>query len=178
MAKLWLYLIIIKHILMNSSRYGLYTGIALSIYTLVITLTPLSLIRVAEFGIFAILIIGIVIGSLQYAKAKQYSLNFGEYFGVAFRIVASSILVLVLTKIILHFAFPQFKEQKLAALKQQGLALNKPLAEVNKVVAEQSEHYLSLEISRTVFPIMILGSITCIVVAFGLSKINTPKPLN
>jgi hypothetical protein len=151
--------------LKHHTRYGLIIGLAIAIYIGIVKGTSLKQVPVAEFGIFVLLILGIAASALGFLKANNFSTDFPSAFGNAFRTAAMAALLVVAFTMLSYVLYPQLKAEKLAAFRQQGVALNRPTAEIDKNVAEQEKNFYSLELSRTIFPLMALGSIASLLMA-------------
>jgi hypothetical protein len=151
--------------LKHHTRWGLITGILIAIYIGIAKGTALKAVPAAEFGIFLILILGVATSAFLFAKAQGYQINFGSAFGNAFRTTAMSAILVVAINMLSYVMYPQLKKDKLEALRQQGIELKKPMEEINKVVAEQDKNFYALELSRTVFPIMMIGVLSSLVMS-------------
>jgi hypothetical protein len=149
--------------LKHHTRWGLITGLLITIYIGLAKGTALKAIPAAEFGIFLILIAGVAASAFLFAKLKNYEINFGNAFGNAFRTTAMTALLVVAANMLSYVMYPKLKQDKLDALRQQGVALNKPTIEIDKVVAEQDKNFYALELSRTIFPLMMIGVLSSLV---------------
>jgi hypothetical protein len=159
--------------LKHHTRFGLITGFAITLYIGIVKGTSLKDLKVAEFGIFLILIIGIAVSAMRFLKNHKYQVDFGTAFGNAFRTAAMASLLVVAFNMLSYVMYPQLKQQKLEQLRQQGKALGKPDVEVDKVVAEQDKNFYSLELSRTIFPLMLLGAISSLVMSLARPRVNS-----
>jgi hypothetical protein len=151
--------------LKHHTKFGLITGLAIATYIGIVKGSALKQVPVAEFGIFVILIVGIAASALQFLKVRSYTLDFPSAFGNAFRTAAMASLLVVAVTMLSYVLYPQLKKDKLAAFRRQGIAYNRPWEEIDKLVAEQDKNFYSLELSRTIFPLMALGSIASLLMA-------------
>jgi ABC-type glycerol-3-phosphate transport system permease component len=165
---------------LTATHFGAITGLILGVGMLIIKLLQLESIKGLEIGIFAIPIIGVISSCMYFAKRNNYQINFGTTFGNGFRTTAMAGLLTLGITMLSYLVLPNLKTQKLQNTKanwiEQATAMKKDLVvelpNIDKGIAEQSAHFYSLESSRIIFPILVIGALFSALAAFGLSRVK------
>jgi hypothetical protein len=159
--------------LKHHTRFGLITGLAIMIYIgIVHGMNPKNYI-LAEFGVFPILIVGLAISTLRYLKLNKYDLTFADTFGNGFRTAAMTALLVAALNMLSYTLYPQLKQRKLEELRERMTVRNERNEDIEREIAEKDKNFYSLELNGTIFPIMLCGAISSLVMSLARPRVNT-----
>jgi Protein of unknown function (DUF4199) len=114
-----------------ATKWGLGSGIAIAVYSLIIKLSNWHAAKGVEMLIFLFLIIAVITACMQFAKSKSYLVNFGEIFSTGFRVTTLTALIVTAGTFLSYTFIPSLKQNELLALRQAGEALHRPTLEID-----------------------------------------------
>ncbi|RYZ38208.1 MAG: DUF4199 domain-containing protein [Sphingobacteriales bacterium] len=106
--------------------YGLLTGIAMVVFSLVLYFTHVSMDSWLNYMVLVIFVLGVVAFCIAYGRSQHQNVSFGMVFKAGFRMVAFTTLIMLAWAVLAIFVFPEMKEQSLEATRQLAIAQKMP----------------------------------------------------
>ncbi|WP_336514309.1 DUF4199 domain-containing protein [Pollutibacter soli] len=155
---------------------GIIIAAVMIVYSLVLMLMDLSTNQAAGFVSYVILLAGVIYFVLQYAKAMDNTLTFGNLFSYGFKSTAIATLILLAFQVIFFVAFPEYKD-KITEMSRENMIKQGQLSEeqIDQAMAMMQRFFWVGLIGGTVFFCLIIGAIASLIGA-GLAKKNPQTP--
>jgi predicted PurR-regulated permease PerM len=155
------------------TRIGIYTGVLLSGYIFTIRYFDLTQNKFAFFGIFFIIILGIISSCLLFDKQTNFTNRFNKIFnnGIATTVTATFITVAII--LISYIIVPSLKQNELLELKNKldqdaGISANQK----TEYYQSQADHFYSLKSSQYLFPFLICGALFSTIASIAIAAKN------
>jgi Protein of unknown function (DUF4199) len=143
----------------TGTKIGIVTGIILSMYVFCISYFQVSQNKMTGFGVFFILMIGVLSSCLIFDKETNFKESFAKIFGSGFSTTASSAFITVVITLLSYVLMPSFKTNELAEVRKQYEKLGTEPAEITKQLDATESHFYSIKSSQYLFPLLMSGAL-------------------
>ncbi len=106
---------------LSNINAGLILFLAMAVYTLILNVSNLQSNEVLSWLSYLIVIGGITIFVIRYAKDRDGNVTFGNLFGYGFKICAVLTVFYIAFMILFYLIFPEYKEQLLEMATEKAL---------------------------------------------------------
>lgn len=158
-----------------SMNYGLLTGLAMVVYSLVLYFTNVSMTSWLNYVVLAIFLVGVLLFCVAYGKRKDHEVTFGNVFKAGFRMVALTTLVMLAWAIIAILVFPEMKEKSLEATQQQLVKQKMSAEKIEETMTMTRDKYTLLTVMVVMFSNLFYGVVFSLIGA-AITKKNKTKP--
>ncbi len=152
---------------------GLILFMVLAVYTLILNLTNSQSNQALSWLSYLIVIGGIAIFVIRYAKDREGNVTFGNLFGYGFKICAILTIFYIAFMVLFYLIFPEYKEQLLEVATQKAIerAGGADTENVSKGMEMFKRFFWVGLIAGIMFSFALLGAIGSLIGA-ALSKKN------
>jgi Protein of unknown function (DUF4199) len=157
------------------TKIGIITGIILSIYVFCISYFQISQNKFLGFGVFLILIIGVISSCLLFDKETNYSESFGKIFGSGFSTTASSAFITVILTLLSYVIVPSFKTNELAEARKQYEQRGIEPVEIEQQLKATESHFYSIKSSQYLFPLLMVGALFSALASMSIGHKNKKR---
>jgi MFS family permease len=157
-----------------SMTYGLLTGVAMVVYSLVLHFTNVSMTSWMNYVVLAIFLVGVLLFCLAYGKSKDHNVTFGNVFKAGFRMVALTTLVMLAWAVIAILVFPEMKEKSLEATQQQLVKQKMSAEKIEETMTMTRNKYTLLTVMVVMFSNLFYGVVFSLIGA-AITKKNKIK---
>ena len=127
---------------------------------------------------YLILLVGIILNAVNYSKANNADVTFGQAFGSCFKATALAILIVTVWNFISFYVFPQLESQCIDLMREKAMAQLKTDEQkeaVEKGMSLITGHVKLIIVGGTAFYHIIAGVIFSLIAA-AVAKKN-PQPI-
>jgi Protein of unknown function (DUF4199) len=156
----------------TGTKIGIITGIILSIYVICISYFQISQNKFVGFGVFFILIIGVISSCLAFDKETNYTESFGKIFGSGFATTASSAFITVVITLLSYIIMPSFKTNELAEVRKQYEKMGTEPLEIEQQLKATESHFYSIKSSQYLFPLLMSGALFSVLASLSIGHKN------
>jgi phosphatidylglycerophosphate synthase len=137
--------------------YGLLTGLAMVVYSLILYFANVPLTAWYSYLILVIFLIGVLLFCVAYSKSKAHEVTFGSVFKAGFRMVAFTTLIMLAWTIISIFAFPEMKEKVLEESYQMMVQKKIPAKQIEESMQMTRDKYTLITTMGVMFSNLFYG---------------------
>ena len=156
---------------------GLITGALLIIYTLILTFMDMMGNQALGSVSYLILLVCIIVFVLQYAKANDNTLNFGQLFTYGFKSTAIATLLVVAFQVVFFMVFPEYKEKFFEIARENMVKQGQTEEQIDMGVGFMKRFFWAFVIGGTLFFFLCVGAIASLIGA-GIAKKNQRPAVN
>ena len=106
---------------LSNTNAGLILFMVMAVYTLILNLSNLQSNSALSWLSYLIVIGGISIFVIRYAKDREGNVTFGNLFGYGFKICAILTVFYIVFMVLFYLIFPEYKEQLLEVATQKAI---------------------------------------------------------
>lgn len=155
---------------------GLFTGIAMLIFSLCMYYFKLNRYNGLEYLMYVIYAAGIIWTLIEHSQMAQFTGKFKELFGQGFRCFIIVTLIMVVFTAIFSLTHPEMAEENAVHYREYLIKQkNRSPAEIDKDVAAAKKQFTTQLVSTSIFGYLIIGSIFTLAGAgFIMLRRNNP----
>ncbi|WP_143310500.1 DUF4199 domain-containing protein [Chitinophaga vietnamensis] len=159
----------------NHLLYGIITGIALILISIVLYVTKLNQQSWAGWISLVVLMAGVILSCIDYGKNNE-GLTFGNIFANGFRTTAVITVLSVLFTILFITIFPDVKDQALEAARQKMEAQHQSEETIEKALEITKKMFIPFVIGGSLLSNVFFGAIAALIGAAVARKAKPGQP--
>lgn len=157
-----------------SITYGLFTGLAMIVYSLILHFANLPMESWINFLVLAIFLAGVVLFCMAYGKSKDHQVTFGNVFKAGFRMVAFTTIIMLAWGLLAILVFPEMKEKALEFSQQQMVKQKMTAEQVETAMKMTRDKYVLITIMTVMFSNLFYGVVFTLIGA-AITRKNKVK---
>ncbi len=159
--------------------YGAITGIAIVVFLAALYVTGNSFKPGLGMVAYVIFLAGILLNAINFSKANDANVTFGQVFGSGFRATALILLIVTAWTVLSFYIFPDMKDKFMEFIRQKAIDQASKSGSDNTEAMEKgmgmvADHFVLITVLGTVFYNLIAGLIFSVIGA-AVAKKN-PQP--
>jgi MFS family permease len=158
--------------------YGFLTGLAMVILSVILYVVGLAFESWSQWLSYIPFFIGLVLNAMNYAKANDNYVTYGNVWGSGIKASMIITLVVLAWGIISTFVFPEMREKGMEMARERMAQKDMSDEQIDQALQMTQKYFLPFMIAGVVFGTMIAGAIlSAIAAAFPKKKGDGMPPI-
>ena len=145
--------------------YGLITGIACVLLSIIFYVTGLSFKPWAQWVGYIPFLVGMILNAQAYSKANEGFVSFGEVFSSCFKGTAVVTLIVLAWSFIMIYIFPELKEKGMEIARQKMEENNMSEEQIDQAIEMTKKFFVAFMFGGILFGYLFYGAIISLIAA-------------